>query len=240
MVTGTSYPEAKDKIANIDFSSDLTSLGNSLRKIPSSIVIGATNISFPPVSVLVGNFEDIVPFLGSIAKALLAVIIIRIFAAVIALVGSTVGALNDAIRFPVIVNTLAFATLANISLLVGATVITSEIVGESASVNNIGKAVGLDLSFGINFAIIEWVAAASSLVGTVYWLSVWFVEYRETSFSRTSRHPARIGDWYGLWEELKSDWRGPLGGSEESDEKALMGPALKGRTSGGNLEGIWI
>lgn len=212
-----------------------------MRAIPTSLVVGAANISFPALSTLVGYVDDIVPFIGSVAKALLAVVIIRIIAAIIALIASTFGTFDGAARLPIIVNMLAFATLANVSLLVGATVITALIVGESASVRSLGQAIGLDLGFGTSFLIIEWAAAASSVVGTLYWLSVWFVDYRESSFSRTSRHPARIGDWYGIWDELVSDWRGPLRETQEqTDKEALIVPDSTEETNGGRPEGFWI
>lgn len=141
-----------------------------------------------------------------LARAILAVVVIRIVAAVFALTGSLVGAFNNNIRIPIVLAILSFATLANISLLIVALILTVNFVDGLASLNSLGQAFGVDWSYGQSYLIIEWVGAACSLVGTVYWLSVWLVEYRQFSLSRISRDPDSIGDWSGILAELRKDW----------------------------------
>lgn len=202
----------------------LSALITSLRLVPASLVVGSLNITLPLVPTLDKTFDEIEPYADSISTALLAIVIIRIVAAAIALVGSVYGATNDNIRLPAVLNTLAFATVANISLLVGATVVTVELVATAVSIGSIGMAVGLDIKFGTQFIAIESVAAVSSLVGTFYWASIWFVEFRQISFSRRPRRPQDVGDWYGIWSELKKDLRGVARQSTEgfSDEEILV------------------
>lgn len=202
----------------------LSALITSLRLVPASLVVGTLNITFPLVPVLDKTLDKINPYADSISTALLAIVIVRIIAAAIALVGSVFGAINNNIRLHVVLNTLSFATVANISLLVGAAVVTIDLVATAVSIRSIGMAVGLDIKFGTQFIAIEWVAAVSSLVGTFYWASVWFVEFRQISFSRRPRRSQDVGDWYGIWSELKKDWRGtaqqPINGF--SDEEVLV------------------
>lgn len=216
----------------LTISSGLSTLIDLFELLPWSLVVGTANISFPPIHTLSNTMSGLAPFGDSIAKALLAIVIVRLVAAVLALGGALVGAFNNNIRLQAVLNTLAFATLANVSLLIGATVVTIEVAGTSESVGSFGKALGLEVTVGTNFIVVEWVAAVCSLVGTFYWLSVWFVEYRTVSFSRITRHPDDVGNWFGLWYELRNNWRGlpavkVAGKTKDSDEELLVVPARR-------------
>lgn len=207
---------------------------NILAHLPSSLVLGTTNISFPPIQALSKTVSGVTSFGASMSQALLAIFIVRLAAAVLALGGAVAGAFNDNIRLQAVLGTLAFATLANVSLLVGAGVVTIDVAGTSESVNAVGRALGLEVAVGTGFIAAEWAAAACSLVGTVYWLAVWFVEYRTVSFARTTRRPEDVGNWFGLWDELRDDWRGRgrsascngklADKTRGSDEEVLVGP----------------
>lgn len=210
----------------------LSTLIKSLQIVPASLVLGALNITFPVVPTLDRAVADISPYAESTSKALLAIVVVRIVATAVALAGSVLGAVNDNIRLHAIVSTLSFATVANISLLLGSAVVTLELVATAASVGDVAAALGLGVEFGANFVAVEAAAAVLSLVGTVYWASVWFVEFRQVSFARRPRRQRDVGDWYGVWAELKRDWRGDVARRStrngSPDEEVLVDRPAKG------------
>lgn len=205
----------------------------SLGRLPWSLVAGPANITFPPVPALRRALDGLAPFGRSLSRAMLAIVAARLAAAALALGGALAAAFDDNIRLHAVLGALAFAALANVSLLVGAAVVTAGVAGTSESAGGAGAALGLEVAVGAGFVAVEWAAAACSLAGTLYWLSVWFVEHRRTSFSRTTRRPEDVGNWLGIWSELKSDWRGTSAHEAAadkavaSDEEVLIGTASK-------------
>ncbi|KKY35464.1 putative sur7 protein [Diaporthe ampelina] len=192
-----SYADKKDGLGQIV---NLTS------SIPSSIRTGATtSISFPPVAAVKQAIANIMPFVASSAKLILALVVIRIVAGSLALAGSAL-LLIDIRRF--IVFMLTFATLANISLLLAAGITTGVIVLQAESISGLADALSVEVQYGGNFLVLEWVTAAFAVVGSAYWLVVWFVEFRTFTFSRRRRGARQIGNWKWTWSELKQDLRG--------------------------------
>lgn len=205
---------------------ELIGLVDALKAVPSSLNIGTLNITFPFISTLDRTWDRIIPFGSSISRTLLAFVIVRLMAGTLAFVGSIVGAFNENIRLPVVLNALAFATLVNFSVLVATAVVTIDVLATSESIRSIGNTLGLEARLGTSFIAIEWVAAGCSLIGAVYWLLVWFVEHRTIAFSRRCRRPGDLGNWYGLLGELQRNWRGQY--YDDLDSENVLGNPASG------------
>jgi hypothetical protein len=185
----------------------LRQIVNVTSAIPSSFLIGnSVNISIPPLAGVKHAIASILPTVASCSKVIFALVVIRIIAGTLALAGSAL-LLIDIRRF-VVFTMLTFATLANISLLLAAGITTGVVVLQAESISGLAEALSVEVQYGARFLIVEWVTAVFAIVGSAYWLVVWFVEFRTLTFSRRRRSDRQIGNWKGAWSELVQDLRG--------------------------------
>lgn len=194
----------------VSYSDETDGLGqivNTTSSIPSSILVGSTaNISVPPIAAVKQAIATTMPVVASSARVILALVVIRIIAGTLALAGSAL-LLIDIRRF-VVFTMLTFATLANISLLLAAGITTGLVVLQAEIISGLADALSVEVQYGTSFLVLEWVTAVFAIVGSLYWLVIWFVEFRTLTFSRRRRSARQIGNWMGTWSELKQDFRG--------------------------------
>jgi hypothetical protein len=182
-------------------------LVNITSAMSSSILVGHnTSVIIPAITGVKRAFASVAPTIVSCAKAMFALVVIRIIASSLTLAGSALLFVD--IRRFVVFTMLTFATLANISLLLAAGVTTGVIVMQAESMSSLARAISVEVQFGPQFLILEWITALLAIVGSVYWLVVWFVEFRTLAFSRRRRSDEEIGNWKGTWSELMQDLRG--------------------------------
>ncbi|TEY71626.1 hypothetical protein BOTCAL_0089g00050 [Botryotinia calthae] len=77
-------------------------------------------------------------------------------------------------------------------------------------VSLVGPALGVEASVGGAFLGSSWIAAIFALIFNQYWMMVWLVEIRGYGFRRRIRTDEEIGDWKGIMNELKRDWKKPV------------------------------
>ncbi|KAL2272915.1 hypothetical protein FJTKL_05711 [Diaporthe vaccinii] len=190
-----------------DKTDGLGQIVNIIGSIPSSIPIGTTaNISLPPVAGVKQAIATTIPVVVSTAKVIFALLVIRIIAGTLALAGSALLFID--IRQFVVSTMLIFATLANVSLLLAAGITTGVVVVQADIISGVADALSVEVKYGVHFLVVEWVTAAFAIVGSAYWLVVWFVEFRTITFARRRRSARLVGNWRGAWSELKEDLRG--------------------------------
>ncbi|KAG6353419.1 hypothetical protein INS49_005600 [Diaporthe citri] len=190
-----------------DKTDGLGQIVNIASSIPSSIPVGTTaNISIPPVAAVKQAIATTIPVVASTAKVIFALVVIRIIAGTLALAGSALLFID--IRQFVVFTMLIFATLANVSMLLAAGITTGVVVVQADTISGLADALGVEVKYGVHFLVVEWVTAAFAIVGSAYWLVVWFVEFRTITFARRRRSARQVGDWKGAWSELKQDLRG--------------------------------
>lgn len=190
-----------------DKTNGLGQIVNVTNSIPSSLLIGTTaNITIPPIAGVKHAIASVMPAVASVSSVIFALVVIRIIAGTLALIGSALLFID--IRRFVVFTMLTFATLANISLLLAAGITTGVVVLQADTISGLAEALSVEVQYGANFLIVEWVTAAFAIVGSAYWLVVWFVEFRTLTFSRRRRSDKQIGNWKGTWSELKQDFRG--------------------------------
>lgn len=100
---------------------------------------------------------------------------------------------------------LIFSLLASNTLMVLAFVFTIIVVAAGSMMNGFGSGLSLELKQGGSFLGILWVVAVMSTVAGSYWFAVWFVEFRNSAFSRRSRTQNEIGSWGGIFREVRKD-----------------------------------
>jgi hypothetical protein len=137
---------------------------------------------------------------------MLVLLIIGVTSVGISLLGTIVIAVQG-FRCPVVWINMCFANLGSIVLFIFAATATGVIVGGSAAVDGLRDGYGIGTTKGTSFLAMGWVAAILSLVGSVYWFAVWFVEFRRSAFMRVQRSEAEVGNWKGILSEVKQNVR---------------------------------
>ncbi|KAH8898946.1 hypothetical protein GQ53DRAFT_878248 [Thozetella sp. PMI_491] len=195
-------------------------LRNITESLPSSLVIGTTNISVPLVSALGSTMSSVTNLATQAAKAMFALLIIGTISIGLVFVGSIAAFIVNARRILVYFNTF-FGILGGSVLMIFAAVATGVIVAGSSSVGGLGSAFGVQVKQGTNFLAIAWVAAILSSIAAAFWFGVWFVEIRLTSFKRRWRTEEQVGNYKGMPREILADLRLPKEGGFHDSEKGL-------------------
>ncbi|RDW67023.1 hypothetical protein BP5796_09772 [Coleophoma crateriformis] len=188
--------------------------------IPSSTVIGLTNVTVPLLSTVASSAG----FLNSLSQGLststFAFFIISLVGAFFAVPASGLAAIRPS--SPLLMWTIFISTgLAVTFQFIGAVIVTAFAGGATAVVSKFGNGVGLYANMGIQLQIFVWVSFGLLLLSFSYWLSVWFVEFRQRSYKARRRTSYEIGNWKGIFAEVLSDLRLP-----KDDDSTAMTTAL--------------
>lgn len=84
--------------------------------------------------------------------------------------------------------------------------------------NKFGNTLGVSAKIGKAFIALIWLGFVLQSLASSYWLCVWFVEFRQTSFRIRKREASEIGDYRGIFREIQSDFRFPKEPKEQEKE----------------------
>jgi hypothetical protein len=102
---------------------------------------------------------------------------------------------------------MILAILASTASMLQAIIATGATLGGSASVRGLASVFNIEITAGRIFLALSWASAITALVGSAYWCLIWFVEFRQTAFSRRQRKGWQMGDWRGIITEVRRDLR---------------------------------
>ncbi|KAK2031645.1 hypothetical protein LX32DRAFT_613290 [Colletotrichum zoysiae] len=190
-----------------DKSSGLKKITDS---IPSSFTVGTANVSVPLVAALTGNLGAVGGLGSGGAKAMTAILAIGTTCIGIVLLSTLPILLFGFVRALVLVS-LVFSLIASFALPAFAVITTVIVYGGRNALKGIMSAFGIQIQAGASFIAMAWVAAVASMAAATYWFMVWFVSFRRTAFSRRKRTENEIGNWGGIFREVKGDlktWEG--------------------------------
>lgn len=110
-------------------------------------------------------------------------------------------------------------------LLTLAIVVTIVIAYGSSTINGFGSGFSIQVKQGSSFLAFMWVSAILSLIAGSYWFAIWFVAFRKSAFARRSRTQSQIGNWTGIFGEVRRDLKvnGHLPTNKADDEGRLVG-----------------
>ncbi|GKT63849.1 SUR7 protein [Colletotrichum tofieldiae] len=209
-----SNPHSKVTINNCESYDDKgAGLRNITNSIPSSFVVGTANVSVPLVSAMAGTFDQVVNLASGGAKAMTALLAIGTISTGIVLLATLPILIFGFLRVLVLVS-LIFSLIGSFVLPAFAAVTTGLIYGGKSMLNKSMDAFGMQIQTGGPFVAMAWVAAVASMAAATYWFMVWFVSFRRTAFSRRKRTESEIGNWRGIFREVKGDLRTWEGGEK--------------------------
>ncbi|KAF6834895.1 sur7 protein [Colletotrichum musicola] len=204
-------PNTKTDITRCSSYDDKSSgLRNITTSIPSSFVIATANVSVPLISAMRGTIDQVVSLASTGAKAMTALLAIGTVSAGITLLATLPIIIVGFWRVLVIVS-LVFSMIAATVLPLFAAVTTGIVIGGRKMLDKQGDAFGIRIKQGGPFLAMVWVAAVASMAASTYWFMIWFVSFRRTAFSRRKRTESEIGNWRGIFREVKGDlktWEG--------------------------------
>ncbi|KDN65294.1 hypothetical protein CSUB01_06630 [Colletotrichum sublineola] len=187
-----------------------TGLKNITDSIPSSFVVGTANVSVPLVAALASSLGQVGGLGSGGAKALTALLAIGATCTGIVLLATLPILLFGFVR-PLVIISLVFSLIGSFVLLAFAVVTTAVVYGAKSLMSDMMDAFGMQIQAGGPFVAMAWVAAVASMAAATYWFMIWFVSFRRTAFSRRRRNENEIGNWRGIFREVKGDlktWEG--------------------------------
>lgn len=116
------------------------------------------------------------------------------------------GFLRKQFRLAVVLS-LGFSSLGSTVLFPVAILVTSVLTAGIGTLQDIGDGFSLGLENGTTFLALSWVATITMLIANGYWFMIWFVEFRQSAFSRRSRTRDQIGKWRGIAKEVRMDFK---------------------------------
>ncbi|KAK1963556.1 hypothetical protein LY78DRAFT_716651 [Colletotrichum sublineola] len=204
-------PKSKVTINNCKSYDDKGSgLKNITDSIPSSFVVGTANVSVPLVAALASSLGQVGGLGSGGAKALTALLAIGATCTGIVLLATLPILLFGFVR-PLVIISLVFSLIGSFVLLAFAVVTTAVVYGAKSLMSDMMDAFGMQIQAGGPFVAMAWVAAVASMAAATYWFMIWFVSFRRTAFSRRRRNENEIGNWRGIFREVKGDlktWEG--------------------------------
>ncbi|RYN57558.1 hypothetical protein AA0118_g7691 [Alternaria tenuissima] len=163
--------------------------------------------SLSPIFLVSTLLNTMVTILAGVRQAIFASLLIS-------LVGAGFSAVSaiPAIFFPhsklLAYFNMFWPVLASAFAFVAAILLTVVISGVFLLAGEIVDVAGTDVVQGTSVLLIVWLAWLLVSLSVVYWGIVWFVEVRQSSFTRRKRSDDEVGNWKGIGREIRSDVKG--------------------------------
>lgn len=172
----------------------------------SSIVVGQARIAVPLLAELASSTESILDNLNRMLRAVLAFLII-------ALIGSILSTISifPAMYFPhsrlLIYFNILWPGLATVGAFVAATLLSMVFV-LTGIMDNFSNTVGIRIERGWTVLLFLWLSSVFAGLSLLYWVAIWFVETRTSSFVKRHRNEGEVGHWRGICKEVWADLHG--------------------------------
>ena len=182
---------------------DVTDLSKSLN---SSIVVGQARVAVPLFAELASSTENLLDNLNRMLRAVLAFLVIT-------LIGSILSAISivPAVYFPhsrlLIYSNILWPGLATVCA-VFAAILLSAVFVLTGVMANFSNAVGIRIERGWTVLLLLWLSSVFAGLSLLYWVAIWFVETRTSSFVRRHRKEDEVGHWGGICKEVWRDIHG--------------------------------
>ncbi|KAF2690946.1 hypothetical protein K458DRAFT_483073 [Lentithecium fluviatile CBS 122367] len=194
-----------ERCVSYDVATD--SLHKAVSNIPSSLVIGLTNISVPLIANVSQSTDSLFSILSSIRRAILAFLILSAIGSGLTFLFAIPSVLFSHSHLFVYAN-LYVTHLASTFAFLAALLLTVLIIVATSLIGRLGEALGLVLERGPMVLTFVWISWAMMALAGAYWGLVWFVEVRRWSFMKRVRTDEEVGNWRGMRKEVWTDLKG--------------------------------
>jgi hypothetical protein len=182
---------------------DVTDLSKSLN---SSIVVGKTHVTGPLLAELASSTENLLDNLNRMLRAVLAFLIITLIGSILSTISIVPAAYFPHSRLLIYFNIL-WSGLASVCAFVAAILLSAVFVLTGIMVN-FSNTVGIQIERGWTVLLLLWLSSVFAGLSLLYWIAIWFVETRTSSFVRRHRNEDEVGHWGGICKEVWRDING--------------------------------
>ncbi|TLD26450.1 hypothetical protein PspLS_04589 [Pyricularia sp. CBS 133598] len=192
--------------------------------IPSTFTVATANVSVPLIQVMGSTLGLLVDVITIGSRFMTAMLVIGTIGTGVAVLGSFIFLAAGRNR-PAVVAWTTSALLGSAAfwlLAIGGTAIA---YGGSSAMDSGGEALNMSARTTSAFLALAWLAAVFAGFAAMFWWVVWFVEFRRHSYKKRARTPNQIGNYRGIWQEVKYDHTVMDAEPGSKEEAAIMGTA---------------
>jgi hypothetical protein len=176
------------------------------RGLISSIVAGQTRGTVPMLTELASSTENLLDSLNRMLRAILAFLIIALIGSILSAISIVPAAYFPHSRLLIYFNIL-WPGLATVCAFVAATLLSAVFV-LTGIMANFSNTVGIRIEQGWTVLLFLWLSYVFASLSLLYWVVVWFVETRTSSFVKRHRNEDEVGHWGGICKEVWHDING--------------------------------
>ena len=182
---------------------DVTDLSKGLN---SSIVVGQARVAVPLLAELASSTEHLLDNLNRMLRAVFAFLIVTLIGSILSSISIVPAAYFPHSRLLIYFNIL-WPGLATFCAFVAATLLSAVFV-LTGIMANFSNAVGIRIERGWTVLLLLWLSSVFAGLSLLYWVAIWFVETRTSSFVRRHRKEDEVGHWGGICKEVWRDIHG--------------------------------
>lgn len=192
--------------------------------IPSTFTVATANVTVPLIQVMSTTLGLLVDVITIGSRFMTAMLVIGVIGTGVAVLGSFVFLAAGRNR-PAVVAWTAAALLGSTAFWLLAVAGTAIAYGGSSAMDSGGAALNMSARTTGAFLALAWLAAVFAGLAAMFWWVVWFVEFRRHSYKKRARTPNQIGNYRGIWLEVKYDHTVTDAEPGSKEEAAIMGTA---------------
>ncbi|ELQ41974.1 hypothetical protein ACKVWC_004369 [Pyricularia oryzae] len=192
--------------------------------IPSTFTVATANVTVPLIQVMSTTLGLLVDVITIGSRFMTAMLVIGVIGTGVAVLGSFVFLAAGRNR-PAVVAWTAAALLGSTAFWLLAIAGTAIAYGGSSAMDSGGAALNMSARTTSAFLALAWLAAVFAGLAAMFWWVVWFVEFRRHSYKKRARTPNQIGNYRGIWLEVKYDHTVTDAEPGSKEEAAIMGTA---------------
>ncbi|TLS29040.1 hypothetical protein PpBr36_00883 [Pyricularia pennisetigena] len=192
--------------------------------IPSTFTVATANVTVPLIQVMSTTLGLLVDVITIGSRFMTAMLVIGTIGTGVAVLGSFVFLAAGRTR-PAVVAWTTSALLGSAAFWVLAIAGTAIAYGGSGAMDSGGEALNMSARTTSAFLALAWLAAVFAAFAALFWWVVWFVEFRRHSYKKRARTPNQIGNYKGIWQEVKDDHTVTEAEPGSKEEAAIMGTA---------------
>lgn len=163
-------------------------------------------MSVPLLARLISGLDSVTARVNALRKATLACFITTMTGGILSAVSILAAMYFPQSRLLIYLN-LFWPALATIFAFLAAVLVSVTIVLASL-LSVFSDTVGVQIDVGGTVLLVAWLSFVLVSLVACYWISVWFVETRESSFVKRRRDEDERGHWQGIGKEVWRDLKG--------------------------------
>lgn len=160
----------------------------------------------PLLTKIISSSQILLASLNAVRKVVFALLLVSMIGSLLSAISAPPAMYFPQSRLLVYLN-MIWPIVATIFASIAAIPLSASVVLASIA-DRFSSTVGVRIELGHTTLLFSWLGVGFSGFTVAYWLTVWFVEVRKSSFVKRRRDEDEIGHWKGVGKEIWRDMRG--------------------------------